>query len=185
MTEKLPQRIRRAFVKAGYVNPRNGEPSVRQLADDLDMNNASLSRFFYQGSQMKLEAQMRVAEALEIDLSEMNRELGRSEIEPYSPPVSAHRLSFENRRLIDQLINALSRSEEGVGNNADSSASITQAAGSAATEDIDELAARRKEPHRRRRPGHDPEWDELYGSKKVALEADPDIAPDEDPEDGP
>lgn len=72
---------------------------------------------------------------------------------------------------------------------ADGSASNKQVAGSAAQDDdkVAHLWSREKsqEPHRRRRPGHDPEWDALYGEKKRALEADPDIAPDQIPDDTP
>lgn len=134
---------------------------------------------------MKLETRQAVAEALGFGVTEMDREVLGQETAPYLPPESAHVLSFRNRRLVDQLINALADAEQGEAvDHHVRDTSNKRAAGSAATDDIeDELAARRKEPHRRRRPGHDPEWDELYGGKKVALEGDPDIAPDELPDD--
>lgn len=64
-----------------------------------------------------------------------------------------------------RLGRAHTRQEEEVVGNARSTAPITQAGEDSPAHD--ELAARRT-PHRKRRTGHDPEWDGMYGNKEAA-----------------
>ncbi|MGQ7788156.1 hypothetical protein [Nesterenkonia sp. K-15-9-6] len=112
MTDKLPQRVRQAFIQAGYINPRNGEPSVRSLTTELGLNNATVSRYFFQQSRMKIETRQAVAEALGFDVAEMDELMSGQGATPYQPPETAHKLSFRNRRLVDQLINALAEADD-------------------------------------------------------------------------
>lgn len=131
VTDKFPQRIRQAFVRAGYVNPRTDEPSVRALAVELGLNNATVSRYFHQQSRMKLETRTKVAEALGLDVTEMDDLVHGQRTAPYTPPESAHTLSFQNRRLVDQLINALAGADsEEVGDHAKRSAPMSEEAAS-------------------------------------------------------
>lgn len=111
MTDNLPQRLREAFVKAGFVDPRNGEPSMRRIAEEVGVSNATASRYFRQQSKSELETRQKFADALGLNLSQLDKLVDGAEVDPYTPPSAAHGLSYENRRLIDQLINALGKSE--------------------------------------------------------------------------
>lgn len=169
MTDKIPPRIKQAFIDAGYTNPKNGEPSVRSLANDLEMNHARISRYFYQGSNMQIEARQAIADALGLTLGEMDTAVQGYQVEPYLPPETAHTLSYRNRRLIDQLINALSETEQKEGDgNAQRAASITQAGDDSPAHD-DELARRR-----------DLTQHEIDTLPHVAADPKTDIRPDQD-----
>ena len=138
MTDKLHPRISQALVKAGYTNPRNGEHSVRALTRELGLNNSRVSRYLHHGSNMQLEARQQVADAIGMTLAELDSLVAGRKVDTYSPPANANLLDHRERTLINEMINLLAErhlERKAVGNDADSSASNEQAAGSAAQDD--------------------------------------------------
>lgn len=129
MTDKLTNRLSQALVTAGYTDSRNGNPSVRALANDLDLNNSRVARFFFHGSKMQLDARQRIADALGIELSELDSEVSATRVDSYSPPEEANLLTPRERRLVNELIHVLTSqrqdAEELMGN-ARSTAPITE-----------------------------------------------------------
>lgn len=174
MTNKLTERLSAALIQAGYEDPRNGNPSIRRMAEELGLNNSRVSRYMYHGSKMQLEAKEQIAEALGMTVSELDSEVQGRKVNTYSPPEAANLLSTRERMLVNELINVLADRHTGEGEeHADGSAAIDRAAGSAAE---DELEARRAERGVTRK--YTPPWER---QETAATEGPDDGTPHDDP----
>jgi len=107
VTDKLTSRLRQALVRAGYTDSRNGNPSIRALSIDLGLNNSRVSRYFFHGSKMQLDARKQIAESLGMELSELDSEVSETRVDSYSPPKEANLLTPRERRLVNDLIHVL------------------------------------------------------------------------------
>lgn len=127
MTDKLPMRLSQALVKAGYTDPRNGDASARALATDLGVNNSTVARYFYHGSNMKLETRQRIAEAIGVTVAELDSMVKDRKVDTYTPPEAANELTPRERRLVNELIHVLAERHEKEGEgDADDPAATTQ-----------------------------------------------------------
>jgi hypothetical protein len=132
--------------------------------------------------------------SLDIPIERLRRAAGLPEPgTPFHLPDYAARLSAAERSAIEHIVRVMVEAKDHrqhgtILRAADPYMQRPEAeenpTGEAATEDAeDELAARRAQPHRPRRPGLDPEWDLLYSDMRAASEGDPDVGMDEIPDD--
>lgn len=96
-----------AFRRVGAVNPRTGEPSLRQLAAMTGVHATSLSRIIG-GPTQKPDAEIvaKIAAALEVDFSTVARWLGLKweRFEQWVPPKEAALLTRTQREALAALI---------------------------------------------------------------------------------
>ncbi|PRZ15186.1 helix-turn-helix domain-containing protein [Nesterenkonia sandarakina] len=191
MDNSYPAEIERLMEQKGYVKQRGAGVSVNALAAASGIHVDTVKSIIQGGRASRPKTVDAVASALGVTSSQLLEYAGNPGGEVYVGPEATRRMSDRERAALTEfLLATLERDRKEGGEHGQGSAPITQAVRSTdgeVTYEIhgDELKARRDRPHRPRRAGHDPEWDEMYGEKIAALEEDPNLDRDQLPEDGP
>jgi len=96
------------MLRAGAVDNR-GNPSERALAKIAGVSNATVSRTLRGLNTPSAPTVQKIADALEVDPTEVWRRLGSgsAQEDPYDPPAESAFLSHRERRLVTEMIRVL------------------------------------------------------------------------------
>ena len=96
------------MLRVGAVDNR-GNPSDRALAKIAGVSNATISRTLRRQNQPSAPTVQKIADALELDPTEVWRRLGSDgeQADPYDPPVESAYLSHRERKLVTEMIRVL------------------------------------------------------------------------------
>lgn len=172
MNNSYPAEIERLMEQKGYVKQRGTGVSVNALAREAGVHVDTVTAILRGGRSSRPRNVEAVAAALGISSSDLLEAVGSDGGEVYvGPAVTRHMTDRERAALTEFLLATMDRQGKAGEGNAERAPSNTQAGDDSPAHD-DELAARRT-PHRRRRAGHDPEWDQLYGRREAAHDGIP------------
>lgn len=106
---KQPSSWDEALVAAGFTDPRNGRPSVNQLAIAAEIPQSTIAAAVAGRRVPKPETVERIASALGVDVRVVSGWVGqrRTERAPYKPPQEADLLTDRQRRAVDEIIRAI------------------------------------------------------------------------------
>jgi hypothetical protein len=111
MTE-IPQRVSEAMVKAGAVDPRNGNPSLRQLGVMAGVHTTTVGNLILRGVRISPENLTAIAEVLRVKPDDLLEWCAGEKVRLYSPPAGAELLSERERRIVDEMIRVLIENKE-------------------------------------------------------------------------
>ena len=96
------------MLRVGAVDNR-GNPSDRALAKIAGVSNATVSRTLRRLNTPSAQTVQKIADALEVDPTEVWRRLGSDleQADPYDPPAESAFLSHRERRLVTEMIRVL------------------------------------------------------------------------------
>lgn len=98
-----------ALVAAGFVNPRNGDPSFNQLARAAGMPTSTVIDVSTGRTKPRPSTIKKIADALGLDVRVVSEWVGqkRTERGPYQPPAEADLLTDRQRKAVDEIIRAI------------------------------------------------------------------------------
>ena len=102
------------MLRVGAVDNR-GNPSDRALAKIAGVSNATVSRTLRRLNTPSAQTVQKIADALEVDPTEVWRRLGSDleQADPYDPPAESAFLSHRERRLVTEMIRVLVEGRHG------------------------------------------------------------------------
>lgn len=106
---KQPETWDEALIGADLVDPRNGKPSLNQLAIRADLPASTVTAIAAGRRKPKTPTIQKIADALGIDVRVVSEWVGqeRTERAPYAPPAEADLLTDRQRRAVDEIIRAI------------------------------------------------------------------------------
>lgn len=106
---KKPETWDEALISADLVDPRNGKPSLNQLAIRADLPASTVTAIAAGRRKPKAPTIQKIADALGIDVRVVSEWVGqeRTERAPYAPPAEADLLTDRQRRAVDEIIRAI------------------------------------------------------------------------------
>lgn len=106
---KKPETWDEALISADLVDPRNGKPSLNQLAIRADLPASTVTAIAAGRRKPKAPTIQKIADALGIDVLVVSEWVGqeRTERAPYAPPAEADLLTDRQRRAVDEIIRAI------------------------------------------------------------------------------
>ena len=113
--KEIPARWAQAMVKAGAVDPRNGNPSLTQLARMAGRHTTTVSKLILgQDPSVSAEARQAVAAVLGVDRGELDNWVGAEPAgELYGGPPGSEYLTGRERRALDEVIRLLVERKSG------------------------------------------------------------------------
>lgn len=109
MTREIPEPWAKALKRAGLTDPRNGQPSMRALAEEVGVHTSTISDMMHGRRKSNVTTIERVAKALGVEATTVSKWAGapRATILPYTPPAEANLLDTRQRKALDELIRAM------------------------------------------------------------------------------
>ena len=109
MTRETPEPWATALKRAGLTDPRNGQPSMRALAEEVGVHTSTISDMMHGRRKSNVTTIERVAKALGVEATTVSKWAGapRATILPYTPPAEANLLDTRQRKALDELIRAM------------------------------------------------------------------------------
>lgn len=106
---KQPADWDEALVAADLVDPRNGKPSLNQLAKRANLPASTVTAMVSGRRAPKAATIQKIADALGVDVRIVSSWVGqeRTERDPYAPPAEADLLTDRQRRAVDEIIRAI------------------------------------------------------------------------------
>lgn len=106
---KFPETWDEALLSADLVDPRNGKPSLNQLAIRADLPASTVTAIAAGRRKPKAGTIQKIADALGVDVRVVSAWVGqeRTERAPYAPPAEADLLTDRQRRAVDEMIRAI------------------------------------------------------------------------------
>lgn len=115
-TSNVPEPWYSAMERVNIGNPRNGQPSIRALAERAGVAPETVRRMIRGDGVADPENTVpAVAEALRLSPVTVSKWVGQARTirEPYAPPGDANLLSRDERKAIDEMIRLLAASKRG------------------------------------------------------------------------
>lgn len=104
MKTEIPEPWSSAMTKAGFLDPRYGNPSLRRLADAAGVHPTTVSSLILKGKVISARNMRSVSTALGVELGDMTRWVTGERREPYQPPAEADQMTERQRNAVTELI---------------------------------------------------------------------------------
>lgn len=154
----VPEPWATALVRANLVDPRNGRPSMRALAEAADAHTTTIAAMMYgtRQTQGSLIARVAVALRMEDRVNEIFGWVGRArtETEPFSPHPDSDLLTSDERQAVNELIRLMVAGRKAGSVPADFSRRLREARSQMGDRDTD-LAAHDEPTDIEEEQGHD------------------------------
>lgn len=102
----IPEPWHNAMQKNGFVDPRNGEPSLRALSRATTLHTTTIANVIYGRTKAKLETIQELANAFEVESSVVAEWLGQRWTygAPWTPPAESFLMTPAQRVIIEDAI---------------------------------------------------------------------------------
>ena len=128
VSDDLPKPLQAAMRRAGFLDPRTDEPSMRQWGKEAGVHTTTISRII-RGASSRPKTMSALADSLGVSVGTLQGMLGKPSVEPWVPPSGTERLTMRQRDALDALILSLVEEPSTTGDRNDSSSFDSQAKG--------------------------------------------------------
>lgn len=101
---EIPEPWSSAMTKAGFLDPRYGNPSLRQLAEAAGVHTTTVSNLVLKGKVLSARNMRTIATTLGVELGDMTRWVTGERTKPYQPPAEADYMTERQRNAVTELI---------------------------------------------------------------------------------
>ena len=110
MEHEIPAKLANAMIKAGFVDPRRGNPSLSQWGKEAGVHTTTISRMV-RGAIPRPKTMTALADSLGVSVGALQGMLGKPSEEPWVPPSGTERLTMRQRAVLDELVLTLLESQ--------------------------------------------------------------------------
>ncbi|OFS26705.1 hypothetical protein HMPREF3162_04585 [Brevibacterium sp. HMSC07C04] len=128
VSNDIPKPLQAAMRRAGFLDPRTNEPSMRQWSVASGVHTTTISRTV-RGAAPRPKTMTALADSLGVSVGMLQGMLGNPAEEPWVPPSGTERLTLRQRDALDALILSLVEEPSTTGDCNDTSSSDSQAVG--------------------------------------------------------
>ena len=106
VSDDIPKPLQAAMRRAGFLDPRTDEPSMRQWGKEAGVHTTTISRII-RGAPSRPKTMTALADSLGVSVGTLQGMLGKPSDEPWVPPSGTERLTMRQRDALDALILSL------------------------------------------------------------------------------
>ena len=110
MENEIPAKLAKAMMRAGFVDPRTGAPSMNQWGKEAGVHTTTISRTI-RGVTPRPKTMTALADSLGVSVGTLQGMLGKTSAEPWVPPSGTERLTMRQRAVLDELVLTLLESQ--------------------------------------------------------------------------
>lgn len=114
-TNKITEPWATAMQKNGYVDPRNGEPSLRALSRETKVHTTTLAGVIYgRTEEPNTETIIALGEAFGVEPSVVAEWVGQKWVygAPWTPPQEAYLMTPQEREIVEGVIKTFAKNRQ-------------------------------------------------------------------------